>query len=52
MDIQELKAVKEEVDFLGERIDEGISTERIAVWLYSIVASLINQLIKDKGGES
>lgn len=43
-----LKEIKQEADILGERIDKGLSTDRVAVWLCGIVKEIIKYLEENK----
>jgi len=36
--------IKNELDNLKERIDEGLSARSIAIWLFSIVSSVVDYL--------
>lgn len=44
-----LEAIQRDLDQLGERIDQGLETDRVVVWLFAIVGALIRYLVEKEG---
>ena len=43
-----IERIKNELDDLKEKIDKKLPTRTIAVWLFSILSSLVDYLVEEK----